>query len=921
MAFEKLSEKLRETVKKRGFIEPTLPQKMAIEPILSGENVLLIAETGTGKTESSMIPIFDLWLEKKPAPISILYITPLKSLNRDMLRRLLWWGKELDMDISVRHGDTSAYARKLQAEIPPDCLILTPETLQAILPAKKMKEHLRNVKWVIVDEVHEIANSKRGVQLAVGLERLRQLSGDFQLIALSATIGEPQKIADFISGSRKMKILKAITAKEMTISVINPSPIKTDRKIAGQLFISPEAVARLRTVRDLIEKHTSTLTFANTRDFAEVLTSRLKQVYPSLKIENHHSSLSKNVRIKTEEDFKKQKLKSIVCTSSLQLGIDIGSVDLTLQYQSPRQVSQLIQRVGRSGHELGRISKGIIVTTNVDDIFESAVIAKQSLSEQLEDLKVHENALDVLAHQIVGMTRDGMKNLNEIYSLVKKSYPYRNLDRNDFLTVCKQLNQTKYIFLYDDEIKLSRKGLLYYFENLSMIPDVRSYWVVNSITNERVGTLDESFVALHAVDGATFIIKGEPWRILTIDGRRIFVEPSGDVEAAIPGWEGELMPVPFSVAQEVGALRESILNENRIGKEYPIDKIGTRKMINIVRKQSEYGVVPTDKKLLIENDKDTVIIHACFGSLVNETLGRFLSSILANRLGSVGLKTDPYRIILRLQKMDLELIKEVLFKTTSEVLEPFLDMSLSNSRLFEWKFIHVAKRFGIIRKDAEYGKGMMKKIMGLYSGTPVWREVLRELKTEKLDIEKAKKVLRDIQDKKIEVIFKKELSPIGKMGLKERLELVGTGKADIQVLEVFKNRLLNKRIRLVCLNCGEWTQTVVVDELPEEIRCGKCKAKLIGVVRPDQLDYRRIVKKKLKDSGLTMEEEKILERISRTSDLIIVYGRKAIEALAARGVGPQTATRILAKMYTTKDDFYKELLNAERRYVMTRKFW
>jgi ATP-dependent Lhr-like helicase len=934
MVFRLLSKRLQKVVNKRGFKEPTLVQKLGIPPIISGKNVLLIAPTGVGKTESAMLPIFDEWLKRKPKPISILYITPLKSLNRDMLKRLLWWGNELEMDISVRHGDTSTYARKMQAEVPPDCLITTPETLQAILPAKKMGQHLKNVKFVIVDEVHELASSKRGTQLTIGLERLRELCGDFQIISLSATIGSPEKVVDFISAGKPMKIVRAIETKELKIQVLNPKPIPSDVNLAEQIFTNRLTAARLRTVHDLIKDHTSTLTFTNTRDFAEILTSRLKHAYSGFPVENHHSSLSKEVRIKTENEFKAQRLKSVVCTSSLELGIDIGSVDFVIQYMSPRQTSKAVQRVGRSGHELGRVSDGVIISTDIDDIFESAVIARQGLSEQLEPTKMHENAFDVLAHQIVGITRDKYRiGLNEVYRIVKKAYPYRNLTKKEFTSVCRQLNNLRYVFLNEDNtIKSSRKGLLYYFENLSTIPDTRSYFVVNTIANERVGSLDEEFVALHAQEGLTFIIKGEPWRIITVDGRKIFVEPSDDIDAAIPGWEGDLMPVTFEVAQEVGSLRkfisdklfekinkEGILEE--VKKKYPLDDNSAKKIVGLISKQIKYGIVPTDDRVLIEKQDNALIINTCLGTKGNETLGRLLSTILAAKIGSVGLKTDPYRVILHLQIMDTDLIEDALFKTKPEQVEPLLEYNLSNSRLFQWRFIHVAKRFGIIRKDAEYGKTWLSRIIDLYQRTPVWEETFREIKTDKLDIKVVKDFLDRVQKKEISVMFREGLSPIGKLGIKQRPELIGPEKPELQVLDIFEKRLNEKKVRLICLNCGDWTRTFRVKDLPKEIRCGKCKAKLIGVVRPSQTEYQHIIKKKLKGTALNMDEERRFDRIEKTSDLVIVYGPRAVKALAVRGIGPKTASRILRGMYSTEKDFVKALLDAERQFIRTKRFW
>ncbi|MEM7825468.1 MAG: DEAD/DEAH box helicase, partial [Candidatus Aenigmatarchaeota archaeon] len=401
MVFEMLNPELRKIVEKR-FKIPTLPQKLAIPVILEGKNVLVIAPTGTGKTESCMLPIFHFLIEEKPKPISVLYITPLKALNRDLLERLIWWCNEIGIEASVRHGDTSPYERKLQVEFPPSLLITTPETLQAILPGKKIREHLKNVKWVVIDEVHEIADSKRGTQLGLALERLREVCGDFQVIGLSATIGSPEKIAKFISPNKPVEIIKATFPKGMKIKVVYPKPEPKDRKIGEKIFASPETVSRLRFIIEEIKKSRSVLTFTNTREFAEVLASRIKALDKKFPAGVHHSSLSKEVRIKTEKEFKQEKIKSIISTSSLQLGIDVGSVDLVLQYMSPRQVTQLIQRVGRSGHEVERVAKGIIISVDEDDIFESAVIARKALKEELEELRFHENSLDVLAHQVVG---------------------------------------------------------------------------------------------------------------------------------------------------------------------------------------------------------------------------------------------------------------------------------------------------------------------------------------------------------------------------------------------------------------------------------------------------------------------------------------------------------------------------------------
>ncbi|MEM5777638.1 MAG: DEAD/DEAH box helicase [Candidatus Aenigmatarchaeota archaeon] len=932
MPFYKLHSKIRDGLKKLDFDSPTLPQELGIPKIIEGKNVLIIAPTGLGKTEAVVLPVFSLWLDQKPKPTSILYITPLKSLNRDLLKRFNFWSQEIDINISVRHGDTSSYERKKQAEFPDDMLVLTPETLQAILPAKKMRENLKNVKWVIIDEVHELAESKRGTQLAVALQRLKLLCNDFQIIMLSATVAEPEKIANFFAGEKDVEIIKSDFIKKIKIKVLSPKKSKEDEKIAEILNTNLQTAARLREINKMIRDHKSTLIFTNTRDFAEILTSRLKHVYPDLAIENHHSSLSKNVRVKVEEDFKQQKIKAIVATSSLELGIDIGSVDFIIHYMSPRQPSRALQRIGRAGHHFNLTSEGVIISTDIDDCFESAVIAKHALTNKLQKIKMHINSLDVLAHQIIGLLRDNYRMpIDEVLKIIKMSTPYKNLTKEKFLSVCMQLANLRYLFIDDNSLKISKKGLIYYLENLSTIPDSKNYTVINMMTNEKVGTLDEEFVAVNAEEGSTFIIKGVPWRIVSIDRKEIFVEPSADIEASIPGWEGELMPVPFEVAKDVGALRREIEEMIKLGytkkqvieelvKKYPIDENVAKRMANIIKKQMKF-VVPTDKKIVIEYNDSSIIINSCFGNQVNDTLGRFLTGLLSFRFGSVGLKTDSYRIILEMNGRGIEGLKEIIYKTDPELIEHILELSLTNTKLFQWKFLHVAKRFGIISRDAELGKISMTKIIDIYKDTPVWIEALNEIKVEKLDIENTKKVLQAIQKKEIEVFFINRLTPLGKAGLRLKSEVVGPEKPDIQILDIFKKRLMTKKVKLVCLNCGKWSMTLQVKDIPEDIRCHNCKAKLIAACSPRFVDAEKIVLKNIQGKDMTNSEKIMLEKMRKISDLIIVYGKKAVIALAAKGVGPKVAVRILRNIYFNEDDFFKAILEAEKTFIRTKKFW
>ena len=270
-----------------------------------------------------------------------------------MLKRLTLWAQKLGFTVEVRHGDTEQKTRRMQAKKPPTLLVTTPETLQAILPGSQMRQHLRNVEVVIVDEVHDLASSKRGAQLSIALERLQLVTGrEFQRIGLSATVGNPEEIAKYIAGTRrKITIIQASPQKNYRYNVENPSPTEADYELAGKLETSPEAAARIRRILELVDSHRSTLIFVNSRTVAEVLGHKLQQLKRD-DIAVHHGSISKEERIAIEDEFKAGQLKAIICTSTLELGIDIGNVDLVVQYMSPRQVNSLIQRVGRSGHSL-----------------------------------------------------------------------------------------------------------------------------------------------------------------------------------------------------------------------------------------------------------------------------------------------------------------------------------------------------------------------------------------------------------------------------------------------------------------------------------------------------------------------------------------------------------------------------------------
>ena len=930
--FNILDNRIKELAVSR-FEKPTLVQELAIPKVLEGKNVLVIAETGSGKTESVMLGLFNKLVEKEYSPITLLYLTPMRALNRDLMDRLIWWCNKLDIDISIRHGDTTQYERKMQLEHPPQILISTPEQISAMLVGKRFREHLRNIKFIVIDEVHEIVNSKRGVQLTLALERLKRLCGEPQIVCLSATVGSPDLAAKFIFSDNKYEIVNAISPKYVQLRVESPYPTKEDRLIAEKIFIGDSVVARLKRIHDLILEHKSALTFTNTREAAEILSSRLRLLDKNFSHDIHHSSLSKEVRIKAEKDFKEEKLRSLIATSSLQLGIDIGSIELVLQYMSPRTVTQLLQRSGRSGHGVGRISKAMIIASDGDDIFESAVIARKALAGELEPLKIHKNSMDVLTQQLIGLSMEdyGIEP-KKVFELFKKAYPFKDLKEEEFNALVNFLDTQLRLIFSDNGIKRRRRVFEYYFENLSVIPDQKNYKVIDTASNSFVGTLDEEFIAGHGDVGSSFIVKGRPWKIISVENEKVFVESVEDIESAIPAWEGELIPVPFEVSQEVGALRieiDKMLKENlknnkmieKLKEKYPISSQSAARMIHLIKRQIKKYPTPDDKTILIERFQNYVVLHSLFGSLVNETLSRFIAAILSAEYGEIiTSKSDPYRIIFK--GCTVEDIKKVLSEYKPEDIEIILEKSLPRSSLFKYKFIHIAKRFGAISRKATFDTINIDRIIDVYWNSPIHKETLQELFTEKLDLNRTKEIFRKIKSKEIKISDVEGLSPIAELGFRYELQDVAKPeRPEKEIFKIFKNRLMDSNVRLLCINCGNYSITNFVKNVESEPRCRKCQSKLIAVIKPHRTEAQEIVKKWLKGKELTEEEKEKLEFIKRSADLCIVYGKKAAIVLAGRGIGPQTATRILSRMHRNEDEFYKDILKAEKEFIKNKKYW
>ncbi|MDD1770351.1 MAG: DEAD/DEAH box helicase [Methanomassiliicoccales archaeon] len=912
MVFELLDPRIKKFLSNMNIREPTGPQRMAIPHILKGEHTLVVAPTGIGKTEAAMLPIFHQLLQTQGPGIKVIYVTPLRALNRDLLRRLEDFGKALGLDVAVRHGDTPQSERMRQSRKAPDVLITTPETLQVMFAGKRLRTHLANVRFFVIDEIHELAEDERGAQLAVAMERVVNEAGEFQRIGLSATVGTVEEVAKYLGGpSRKVTISRSHIAKDMKLTVQAPRVTDKDRDLAGTLMSDPQMIACMRRCRQLIDHHRSTLLFVNTRDTAEALAARYHVWDEKFAVGVHHGSLSKETRIEMEENFKKEVLKGLICTSSLELGIDIGSADFAIQYNSPRQVVRLVQRMGRAGHSVGAKSEGCIVASTPDEIAESMVITRKAMHEEIEPLRVRMNPLTVLANQIVAMAMTGAVGIEDAYRTVTRSYPFHSLLREAFDSVLDQLSHIGLVFIAPEQYRRSSRGMRYFYDNISMIPDERSFKIRDLSTRKIVGQLDESFVISFAEPFATFITRGRSWRVIEVKEDEVLVEQVKEI-GSIPSWTGEDLPVPYDVAMEVGRLRRK-----EGYADYQANTESVERLKSYLAEQRSEAKMPSDELITLEVGKRLLILNMCFGSKVNETLSRLLSVLLTARIGeSIGVHTDPYRIMLELPR-DLKpsLVIDTLKSIKAENVEGLVRLVIRNSSHLRWRFVHVAKKFGAVEKDADYQSINFNRLFEAYDQTPLYEEAVNRVLWEDLDLEGTARVVGEIADGKLEFEIS-PLTPIGRAGLQHSRELIAPQRADHRILMALRNRLEDEMMTMTCLNCQtQWR--LRVREAPRTIVCAKCGGRMIAALAPYERENVALLKKK----KLTEEEEKEVRRIYKNASLVNKHGRKALLTLAGRGVGPDTAGRVLSGFYDDEDEFLRDILSAEITYARTKRFW
>lgn len=927
--FQFFSSEFRKVISELGLEIETPVQAEAIPTILSGDNVLIVSPTGTGKTEAALLPILEniRTLGQKQG-IKAIYITPLRALNRDMLRRVEMWAKQLGLTVDVRHGDTTQSNRRKQAISPPDVLITTPETLQSILIGSRLRSNLKELRCVVIDEIHQLAKDRRGSQLSFGLERLRLAAGrEFQRIGLSATIADTHLIGEFLCGrGRSFSVVDTTTPKKRSSFHIElPRPLSEDVSQAKDLFISPQTLARLKRIVDLVDGHDHTLIFVNSRTLAEELGSRLKVL--GVQVGIHHGSLSREERERIEVEFRTGQTRALVCTSTLELGIDIGSVDLVIQYMSPRQVNSLVQRVGRSGHELTRHSDGIILSVSAEDVLECSCISEEAVERRYERVMIPRAPLDVLAHQVAGLLLECYQiDITSIMEASHASFSYENLTRNDLLSVLRFMETMGYLAISGESVVRRSRCRNYYLENLSTIRDERRYIVVDISTQNRVGMLGEEFMFLHADVGIRFIIKGRGWQIESIQGEEVYVTPVQDLSAAIPGWDGELMPIPKSVATSVGSFRRrSELDPNGVWDlNSDIEKSAREAVKSELDEQSIRSRLPTDKRIVIEQFKNFLIIHTSAGDRINSTLGELFEERLLRMGGLIrNWWRDGYRILVELSSHEFvpEKLVERLFAYDSTV-PGFIDAILRKHFPFGYDMKFIAERFGALKRGRLLSGEAIKELGVKFRFTPIYDETLREAFETRVDVAGATDLLRKCSSHEIELCVVKTETPTPlAMYILSRYadsEDYVTGSNSV---ESIRQSIEKEIVSLLCLNCAELKEFQRVGDLGERLRCEKCESMLLAVIFYSARFASNALLKKKSRRILTKEENDFLAKLRRSADVVLSYGKRGVIAQCVYGIGPQMAGRVLSRMHDSDEAFYEDLLRAKLNFIRTKRYW
>ena len=784
------------------FEDFTPAQKRSLIDIHKQNNILISSPTGSGKTLTAFLSVISELTtlaekEELEDKVYCIYISPLKALDNDIEKNLdkplngieKIAGKKLGIRKAVRTGDTSQYQRQKMLKKPPHILITTPETLSILLVAPKFREKLSHVKYVIIDEIHSLAENKRGVHLSLSLERLQHLIGQYTRIGLSATVSPIEEVARFLVGyeygvERNCKIVNINYLKELDMEVMCP---------VSDIVLADEEDTRLGMydmLDDLIQENKTTLIFTNTRSGTERFVYNLKKMYPMNynddNIMAHHSSLSKEVRLETENKLKEGKLKAVVSSTSLELGIDIGYIDLVVLINSPKSVARALQRIGRSGHRLHEKSKGRIIVTDRDDLVECSVLLKNAKEGKIDKITIPANCLDVLAQHIYGMSIENPWDIDYAYDVIRKSYCYRDLTRDDYEDVLSYLGgeyaelEERYVYAkiwidYDNNTfgKRGKLARMLYSTNIGTIPD--SSGVLVKYDGEVVGKIEEMFME-RLKKGDTFVLGGRTYRFNYAKGMTINVTPASG-PPTIPSWFSQQLPLSFDLAMDIQRFRAHMESkfEYRRNKEeimefiydyLYVDDFAANSIYEYFVEQYKYAKIPSNRRMLIEyykgfGGRKFVIFHSLFGRKVNDALSRAVAYVVAQRYNTnvtISISDNGFYLSSDGTIGGLESFREL----NPENFERILANSLNKTETLASRFRHCAgrslmtlRRYKGESKSAGRqqvrGKILLKFVQDMDDNFSILKEARREAMEDYMDIKNALKVINMVDSGEMEI--------------------------------------------------------------------------------------------------------------------------------------------------------------------------
>jgi ATP-dependent Lhr-like helicase len=788
----------------RAFDAPTPAQELAWPAIASGGHVLVQAPTGSGKTLAAFLLGIDRLNDTPGEGLRLLYVSPLKALNYDIERNLRGplAGLGSSLAVGVRTGDTPQRDRERMLRMPPDILITTPESLFLLLTSRG-RELLKTVETVILDEVHAVAGTKRGVHLSLSLERLeRVVEQPFQRIGLSATQRPLAEIGRWVAGTgREIELVDAGQRKELDLEVV--VPVEDMRELNARNELSQPVVqdgvemdsgyeANKRSIwpsiypalLELVRAHRSTIVFVNNRRLAERLALRINELADAEVARAHHGSLAREQRVLIEEDLKAGRIPCLVATSSLELGIDMGAVDLVVQVESPKSVARGLQRVGRAGHELGATSKGRIFPKFRADLLECAVVAKAMREGAIEETAIPRNPLDVLAQQVVAICADDEIAFDDLYALVLGSHPFAELTRQQLDNVLDMLAgrypsdefaELRPRIVWDRTAGVIRgrsSARRLAVTNAGTIPDRGLYGVFQVDGGGRVGELDEEMV-YEAREGQTFMLGASTWRIEEITRDRVLVSPAPGVPGAVPFWKGEGVGRPYELGAKIGAASREMaaLSDGRAAKQltdtYHLDERAAKNLLAFLREQERSSALPTDRTIVVERFRDEigdwrVCVLTPFGGRVHAPWSMALAARIRDALGvEVQSLWSDDGIALHFPDADAPpTLADLLFEP--EEVEDLVVQEVGSTALFGARFRENASRALLIPRrrpgqrtplwQQRLKAQSLLEVARKYGSFPIVLETYRECLQDVFDLPALRGILRGLSTREIDLV-------------------------------------------------------------------------------------------------------------------------------------------------------------------------